>query len=161
VKVSFHKTFLHFLVNQQKNTSKSNQSFDVFSFVNSTFLKPTKKRSWLCFNRALIGLSRLLPGWMGHVVFHVTDLSSPGGYDSFSPRPKLQSKGRSAGFFGMFWSWGVWGWQKKHIGNGNKIVQNSVLYTYIYWCNTQVMNTHIVDKMDFWSRINSIFIMGT
>lgn len=142
-------------MNQQKHTPKSNQSFAVF-FVSIPL-------SW---NHKKEVLTMLPPGSLRpfQAAYRVDGsrgfpcnrfVEPPGGYDSFSPRPKLQSKGCSAGFFWMFWSWGGLRMAKNILG-WQKIVQNSVLHMYIYWY-IHVINAHVM-HFGRSSRINSIFI---
>ena len=61
--------------------------------------------------------------------------AQPGGYDSFSPRPKLQSRGCSAGAIlgaeGLFWPANLYT-SAKTFWDG-KDPQNSVIYIYIYY----------------------------
>ena len=145
MKVSFHKTFHHFFWWTKKKTHPSPTNLLLFFLGQFHFLEPTKKRSWLCFNRALFGLSRLPTGVDGSRGFPCNRfVEPPGGYDSFSPRPKLQSKGCSAGFFlGCFWSWGVWGWQKTYWDGKKSSKIQFYIHILIYWY-THVINTHVM-----------------
>ena len=155
MKVSFHKTFHHFFWWTKKKTHPSPTNLLLFFLVNSTFLNQQKRGP----DYASTGLSSAFPGCLpgGWVTWFSTvpDLSSPGGYDSFSPRPKLQSKGCSAGCFWDVLSFRFFIYGKKHGMAKNRPKFSYILiYTYIYWY-THVINTHVMHKMDFLKNLKN------
>ena len=143
MKVSFHKTFHHLFWWTKKKTHPSPTNLLLFFLGQFHFLEPTKKRSWLCFNRALFGLSRLPTGWMGHVVFHGTGFVEPRWLRQLLTTTKASKQGMlSWVFLGCFELPGFYG--KKHGMAKNRPKFSYILiYTYIYWY-THVINTLVM-----------------
>lgn len=152
MKVSFHKTFLHFLVNQ-KNPHPSPTNLLVFFLCRFHFLETTKRGP----DYASTGLSSAfpgcLPGWMGHVVCHVTDLSSRQVVTTASHHDQsCKARDAQLRFWDVFGAEGFedgkktyWEWQQN---------RSKFSFTYIYWY-THVINTHVINCNAFWKIIKN------